>query len=424
MAPARPASISLAELGSTGLAQFSGFVYEEWLPELSGPRKARIYREMRDNDPVIGAILFAVSMLIRQAEWRIEPAAADGASQEAAGFVEGCLLDMDAPFSDVIDEILSMLVFGYSFHEIVYKKRVRGASRFSDGLIGWRGFPIRAQETLDAWEFDDSGEVTAFIQSAPPAYRPVRIPMERGLLFRTSAHKGNPEGRSILRPAYKPWYFKKHIEIIEGIGIERDLAGLPIAWVPPEILADDASAGEKLILAQIKRIITNIRRDEQEGIVFPLAYDDAGNKLYDLALLSSGGKREFDTSEIIERYDRRIAQTCLADFILLGHEKVGSFALASSKTDVFAMAIGAWLDSIAGVFNGYAIPRLFEINGIEPKGYPRLVPGDIETPELSEVASYIEALASAGLQLFPDEELENHLRRIGGLPERGEAESG
>ena len=183
-------------------------------------------------------------------------------------------------------------------------------------------------------------------------------------------------------------------------------------------MSEDASAGEKLILAQIKRIITNIRRDEQEGIVFPLAYDEGGNKLYDLALLSSGGKREFDTSEIIERYDRRIAQTCLADFILLGHEKVGSFALASSKTDIFAMAIGAWLDSIAGVFNRYAVPRLFEINGIRPSGYPRLVPSDIETPELSEVADYIAALASAGAALFPDMELENHLRRIGGLPER------
>ena len=418
---ARPALSLLTELGSTGLTEFSGFVQEEWLPELSGTRKLKVYREMRDNDPVIGAILFAVSMLIRQAEWRVEPAFRDRESADAASFVEGCLLDMETPFSDVIDEILSMLVFGFSFHEIVYKKRLGRASRHQDGLIGWQGFPIRAQETLDRWEFSDSGEVTAFLQSAPPRYQPARIPMEKGLLFRTSTHKGNPEGRSILRSAYKPWYFKKHIEIIEGIGIERDLAGLPIAWVPPEILSEDASASEKLILSQIKRIITNIRRDEQEGIVFPLAYDESGNKLYDLALLASGGKREFDTSEIIERYDRRIAQTCLADFILLGHEKVGSFALASSKTDIFAMAIGAWLDSIAGVFNRYAIPRLFEINGIELEGYPRLVPSDIETPELSEVADYIAALASAGAALFPDIELENHLRRIGGLPERKEA---
>lgn len=418
-----PTPVLLSEFGSTGLSQFSGFIYEEWLPELSGTRKFKVYREMRDNDPVIGAILFAVSMLIRQVEWRVEPASGDRRGEEARDFILGCLQDMNTTFSDVIDEILSMLVFGFSFHEIVYKKRKKPESRYQDGLIGWRGFPIRAQETLDHWIFDDSGEVTAFVQSAPPSYQRATIPLEKGLLFRTSTHKGNPEGRSILRSAYKPYYFKKHIEIIEGIGIERDLAGLPIAWVPPEILREGASTAERQVLEQIKRIITNIRRDEQEGIVFPLAYDEGGNKLYDLALLSSGGKREFDTSEIIERYDRRIAMTCLADFILLGHEKVGSFALASSKTDIFAMAIGAWLDSIADVFNRYAIPRLFEINGIFSLDYPRLVPGDIETPDLSEVADFIEALGSAGASLFPDEELENFLRRLGGLPERKEREA-
>ncbi len=418
-----PTPVLLSEFGSTGLSQFSGFIYEEWLPELSGTRKFKVYREMRDNDPVIGAILFAVSMLIRQVEWRVEPASGDRRGEEARDFILGCLQDMNTTFSDVIDEILSMLVFGFSFHEIVYKKRQKPESRYQDGLIGWRGFPIRAQETLDHWIFDDSGEVTAFVQSAPPSYQRATIPLEKGLLFRTSTHKGNPEGRSILRSAYKPYYFKKHIEIIEGIGIERDLAGLPIAWVPPEILREGASTAERQVLEQIKRIITNIRRDEQEGIVFPLAYDEGGNKLYDLALLSSGGKREFDTSEIIERYDRRIAMTCLADFILLGHEKVGSFALASSKTDIFAMAIGAWLDSIADVFNRYAIPRLFEINGIFSLDYPRLVPGDIETSDLSEVADFIEALGSAGASLFPDEELENFLRRLGGLPERKEREA-
>ncbi len=418
-----PTPVLLSEFGSTGLSQFSGFIYEEWLPELSGTRKFKVYREMRDNDPVIGAILFAVSMLIRQVEWRVEPASGDRRGEEARDFILGCLQDMNTTFSDVIDEILSMLVFGFSFHEIVYKKRQKPESRYQDGLIGWRGFPIRAQETLDHWIFDDSGEVTAFVQSAPPSYQRATIPLEKGLLFRTSTHKGNPEGRSILRSAYKPYYFKKHIEIIEGIGIERDLAGLPIAWVPPEILREGASTAERQVLEQIKRIITNIRRDEQEGIVFPLAYDEGGNKLYDLALLSSGGKREFDTSEIIERYDRRIAMTCLADFILLGHEKVGSFALASSKTDIFAMAIGAWLDSIADVFNRYAIPRLFEINGIFSLDYPRLVPGDIETSDLSEVADFIEALVSAGASLFPDEELENFLRRLGGLPERKEREA-
>ena len=48
---------------------------------------------------------------------------------------------------------------------------------------------------------------------------------------------------------------------------------------------------------------------------------------YDLKLLSTGGRRQFDTNAIIARYDARIAMSCLADFILLGHDKVGTLAL-------------------------------------------------------------------------------------------------
>jgi len=66
--------------------------------------------------------------------------------------------DLSAPWSEFIAEVLSMLPFGWAYHEVVYKMRggqtedSKTRSRFSDGLIGWRKMPIRAQETLDrAW---------------------------------------------------------------------------------------------------------------------------------------------------------------------------------------------------------------------------------------------------------------------------------
>jgi hypothetical protein len=36
----------------------------------------------------------------------------------------------------------------------------------------------------------------------------------------------------MLRTAYRPWFMKKRLEEFESIGIERDLAGLPIMWLP------------------------------------------------------------------------------------------------------------------------------------------------------------------------------------------------
>lgn len=254
------------------------------------------------------------------------------------------------------------------------------------------------------------------VQQAPPDYQLRIIPIDKALLFRTTSHKNNPEGRSVLRSAYRPWYFKKHIETIEGIGIERDLAGLPIAWVPPELLSANASPDDRAILESIKRIVTNVRRDEQEGIVFPLVYDENGNKLYDFALLSTGGTRQFNTDAVIARYDQRIAMTVLADFILLGHEHVGSFSLASSKTHLFSVALGTWLNEIASQFNRVAIPRLFRLNNFAVGRLPKLVPGDIEVPNLTELGDYITKLSGAGMDLFPNEKLEEYLRRAANLP--------
>src|SRR6266478_4328894 len=67
----------LEEIGVTGLLRtkgFAGYVYDEPNRDLSTFRSKQIYREMRDNDAVIGAMFFALEMILRRAEWRVEPA--------------------------------------------------------------------------------------------------------------------------------------------------------------------------------------------------------------------------------------------------------------------------------------------------------------------------------------------------------------
>lgn len=113
------------------------------------------------------------------------------------------------------------------------------------------------------------------------------IPIEKALLFRTSARAENPEGRSILRNAYLPWDRKTKIEIIEAIGVERDLVGIPIAWVPAEIASAAAGTKQREIYDKWRQMVTRVRRDEQEGLVLPLEYDpDTGAKRYDFTLLA------------------------------------------------------------------------------------------------------------------------------------------
>jgi phage gp29-like protein len=407
------------EIGRVGQRRYGGIFYEEFLSELRGRKGAEVFTEMSNNDETIGAILFSIEMLVRQASWNVEPGGSTAKDREAAEFVKSCMDDMQQTWIDTISEILSFLTYGWSFHEIVYKRRMgrtkdnRTSSKYDDGLIGWMKLPIRSQETLYQWEYDDQDNLIGMTQMPPPDFGLITIPMNKAMLFRTRSRKDNPEGRSILRTAYRSWYFKRRIQEIEGIGIERDLAGLPVITTPEGMdIWDKDDEDMNAIRTGLEAMVKNIRRDSTEGLVLPFGYT--------FELTSTGGSRQFDTNSIIARYDTKISQTVLADFIQLGHESVGSFALSSDKTNLFSMAICAFLDIICQTFNSQGIPALIDINGDHFAGvtdYPRLTHGDIEDVDLATVATFIKDMTSIGV-IIPDESLEDYVRQLGKLPKR------
>lgn len=407
------------EIGRVGQRRYGGIFYEEFLSELRGRKGAEVFTEMSNNDETIGAILFSIEMLVRQASWTVEPGGSTAKDREAAEFVKSCMDDMQQTWIDTISEILSFLTYGWSFHEIVYKRRMgrtkdnRTSSKYDDGLIGWMKLPIRSQETLYQWEYDDQDNLIGMTQMPPPDFGLITIPMNKAMLFRTRSRKDNPEGRSILRTAYRSWYFKRRIQEIEGIGIERDLAGLPVITTPEGMdIWDKDDEDMNAIRAGLEAMVKNIRRDSTEGLVLPFGYT--------FELTSTGGSRQFDTNSIIARYDTKISQTVLADFIQLGHESVGSFALSSDKTNLFSMAICAFLDIICQTFNSQGIPALIDINGDHFAGvtdYPRLTHGDIEDVDLATMATFIKDMTSIGV-IIPDESLEDYVRQLGKLPKR------
>lgn len=410
------------EIGIPGFTRFGNMVMDDFLTNMRWPRVGKTYREMSYNDPVIGAILFTAEMLIRKASWKVLPTGDKPIDKEAAKFLEECMDDMSTSWTDTIAEILSCLAYGWSYHELVYKMRSGDnrdpskRSKYTDNRIGWRKIAGRSQLSMYGWEFneEDDGEVTALIQMAIGDNKTRIIPIEKALLFRTKIENGNPEGKSILRNAYRPWYFKKNIEEIEGIGIERDLAGLPVLTVPPGVDIWGAKDEHTMAIKQAaENLVRNVRRDQNEGLVMPDGWD--------FKLASTGGSRQFDTSAIINRYDQRIAITLLADIVMLGADKVGSYALASVKKGLLATALETIAEMVAETFNRHAVPRLFKYNvfpGLTE--LPKMVSGEVETPDLKELGDFIQKLSGAKMPLFPDEDLENHLRVLASLPKKTE----
>jgi hypothetical protein len=219
----------------------------------------------------------------------------------------------------------------------------------------------------------------------------VEIPIEKSLLFRTTAQKGNPEGRSLLRNAYRPWWYKRRIEEIEAIGIERDLAGLPVANVPPEYLSIHATAEQQSVLAAIQQIVTSIKRNEQEGVIFPSVYDENGHKTFDLTLMSSGGARQFDTDKVISRYDQRIAMSVLSDFILLGHDNVGSFALGASRLQTIIRIV------IPASFSGIISAALLGFGRVIGVDYCLVIPDESKSLRAGAVKPGVPVRAAASM---------------------------
>ena len=283
----------MIEIGSSGLRRTAGFVIDDFVVNLQGQKGAKIWREMADNDPVIGAMMFAIERLILQIDWEVEPYTDDEEAEVTeehaanAQFVKECMDDMSESWSTTLQQILSFLIYGYAPCEIVYKRRKgidqkdgANRSKFNDGKIGWRKIALRAQETVWSWQFDETGSIEGVNQMDPYVSRGVVfIPIEKMLLFRTVSARSNPEGRSILRNAYRPWKFKRTIEEIEAVGIERDLAGLPVAYVPPTMLSSTATPQEVAARNAIQSLIRGIK-------TFPLLDGYRGAPKYDVDALA------------------------------------------------------------------------------------------------------------------------------------------
>lgn len=413
------------EFGATGLKQYSGYVREEWLPDLLGRKGLLKLREMRDNDPIIGAIFFAFEMMLRGVAFHVKPEDEKNAEDaKAADFVEACIGDMEDSWAGLLAEILSFLQFGWDVHEIVYKMRKGESSdpkfnsKYDDGLVGWRKFAIRGQETLLHWIFDPNGNSTHLVQLLPTGGPLLQVPLVKCLHFRTTPYKNNPEGRSLIRNAYVPYQYKKVIQEIEAIGCSRDLTGLTVIRVPAKWTLANATAEDKRSYLDAKTLARDIARNQQEGIVYPTIRnpDDKTQLDFEVSLLATGGRRQFATPEIIQRYDERIAMTVLADFITLGGQGgggKGSYAMSKNKSGIFQVAAVALLDLVCAEFTRKAIPDLLKLNAM--KGKCSLTHGDISRRDIQELGQYISDLAGAGV-LIPDEPLEEHLREEAGLP--------
>ncbi len=381
----RPTIGEGAEFGATNPHRAGATLYEDFLPQLRGPKAALLYEEMAWNDATIGAILYAVEQLSRQVKWTVE-----SDSDQTRDFLDENVKGLTSSWDDFISAILSELVYGWSMFEVVYKLEA--------GKVWWHKFGFRNQTSLVRWVLDEHGELEAFVQSKPGG-APVVIPVEKLIHFRTTTGEGRPEGRSWLRRIYRSWHIKKYVEDQTAIGVSRDLVGTPMMTMPAdELLAGPGNAAYDTV----KKIVTRVKVDEQAGLMIPSDVDpDTKEPLYKFELLSTSGRPKVDALAYIRSLAQDIAAVMLAQFIGLGRDTVGSRALAEPQQELFQTALEALLDSIEEQFHRQATVKLLEVNGLEPG---RIVHGPVKDIDMDAITTGILRISQAGADPFAIDE--------------------
>ena len=418
-----------ATLGVAGDNTHNGQIRaDEFLPELRGKKAIRKYREMRDNDSTVGAVMYSVEQILRDVDLDVIPVDDSDAAKVEADFVKSVLNDMDHTLDDHIAEALSFLSYGFGWFEVVYKRRVgptersdKKHSKYTDGRLGVKKIAARAPWTINRFDVDQkTGDVLGIEQSVGLMNGKNYIPLNKSLYYRTTSINGDPSGRSILRNAYTSYEYLNNLQAIEAIAVERELAGIPVARIPAEYLSGDASVAQSGFVRDLQQILRDVKFNEQGYIVLPSdTYPDkdgapSSTRLVDIELMASNGKRNIDINPIVSRYQHDIARSVLSEFLLLGSSG-GSYALSKSKTDLFLRALESYIQAIVDVLNKQLVERLWQLNGLNYDLMPTIVSGDVAPHDLREVAAFLRNLNGANIDVSSHPEVVKDLMDIADL---------
>lgn len=415
------------EIGSSGITRAGGFLAWDWVQELNGPRGAQSYREMAYTDALLHGMIFAVTMFLRRMEWRIEPADDTAKAKKIADECREMLFKRlrRTPWSSVIADASNFVIYGYCVLEKVWARDKETGKLVIDKIA------YRAQTSLQRWEFDETetDELTGVWQQ-PYDRAMVFLPIEKLINIRTVQESSNPEGRSLLRGAYQYYIRKRVLEEGEGRRLLRS-AGLVVGRAPMKWMGLSATQDERMLYASFKQAVNKIAEDRQAAVMLPSDLYETGAAagtgaaksvpMMDIEYKLVDARSTIDFNPTIERYDKRMGASVLADWLLLGQQGAGSWALSSDKTFMFAHALGGFGDIMEQEFQSSLIREWCDLNGYDEKLCPQLKHGDISERDLTELGTFINQMTEKGY-LMPSPTLRQYIRETADLPKATEEE--
>jgi len=384
-----PVGAPFGELGSSSPSPYTASFRNEYNRELVGLRGLRNYDRMRRSDGTVRGTLRLVKTPVLSARWFVEAGGDAKVDQTAADHVwRNLTREMSISWPQLLTEALLMCDFGYYMFEKVWENRViDGKARTVLKKLGPR-HPMDVRQ----WHYDRNGGPSAVTMQSPTGLPEdeYTIPISDLLVFTFDREAGNIEGISLLRSAYKHFYYKEQLYKIDAIQKERHGIGIPVIRLPPGFSTADKSAADNLG--------RNLRTNEQAHVILPPNWDLIFAKI-------EGQPVNAMTS--IEHHDKQIEKNILAAFIEGG---------AKDEDQVmFLKATRFIADIITEVINLHLIPQMVDANFSRAE-IPILRARRIgEQADWRTVSFAIRNLIGAGV-IRPDDPLEERLREEMDLP--------
>lgn len=373
---------------------WTSWTRDERVSELRDKIGTRTYYDMKRADGTVRGALRTLKTPVLAARWFVQAMGKNGdepttIDKNIARFVEHNLFEcLNVPWSRVIEEALIMCEYGYSMMELVWDVDPSDANRLIISKLAPR-HPLDVREFL----FDEFGGPHGVVMEGTEAngFVPTFIPIEKLVIFTLEQEGGDLRGTSVLRSAYKHYYYKDTLYKIDAIQKERHGIGVPIIKLPMGFTTQDKNLAEELG--------RNLRTNERAHITIPMNWEIMFAKLEG---------QPVDCIASIDHHDKKILSNVLAPFLDDSDAKTDSMDMFLKSTRYIA-------NTIADTFNKFVLPKLVRVNFIRGN-FPLLNARRIgEWEDMRTMSFTLRNLVGAKL-ITPDDKIEEQLRREIDMP--------
>lgn len=381
--------------------------------EFIAPRLYRTVDQMVRTDTVVRAALLMVVLPLQSAVWSVQAGGTGPRDEEAAALARTALFDLLQWPQVVWDLAMPAMKYGHGLAELVAAPTELALT--VDGPDGQRVTPrraywgvriaARAPHTISRWDVDEHGDLRSVDQDidTPTTRRRVTIPGDRLVLWTNErSGPGDVLGTSILRSAYRSWFVKEKLEVIDAIRSERAGVGVPVAW-------DGDRPGEG---ARLTEALSAIRANEDAVLVLPGSRGVPDSPHVEMLDMRASSNASVEAG--LRYHTTQILWSVFSAWQQLGQDGTGARATADTQSGPFYLLLQALADQLAQVIGRQVLPRLTEWNfaGAAP---PVVTAGGITHVDAGAVVSHVAQAINAGL-ITTDDALERHIRDVLDLP--------